>query len=110
MFDRLRITSIALLVCGMPAFAGTVFTFSGSFSSDDNLRLFTYSVQNQAQVDIFTTSYVSGGFSPVLTLFDATGLFQNESRGLSGDASLSWISQPGEQYLIVLSQYDNVSF
>jgi hypothetical protein len=99
----------ALLICGAAAFANTSFNYSGAFSADDNMVLFNYVVQNQSQVDIFTTSYATGGFSPVITVFDSTGLFQFESRGISSDASLSWVSNAGETYLVVLTEWDNVS-
>src|SRR4051812_48880370 len=108
--NKFRITAAALLLWGAPAFASTVYNFSGTFSADDNMVLFTYTVQNLSQVDIFTTSYATGGFSPVITVFDSTGLFQFEDQGISRDASLSWVSNPGEQYLVVLTEYDNVSF
>jgi len=99
-----------LLLWGASAFAATVDNFSGTFSADDNMVLFTYSVQNLSQVDIFTTSYASGGFSPVITVFDSTGLFAIDAQGIGSDASLSWVSNPGEQYLVVLTEYPNVSF
>jgi hypothetical protein len=110
MSGNLRIAVATLLLGAAPGFAASVYNYSGTLKADDEIQLFYYSLQNQAQVNVFTTSYAGGGFSPVITVFDSTGLFQDESRGLSGEASLSWVSQPGQLYLVALTQYDNVSF
>ena len=102
---------IGLLLCSTSAFAGTVFNLSGTFNTDDQLQLFYYSVANTALVSISTTSFATGGFSPVLTVFDSTGAFQfdNQGYGTNTDATLSWNSLAGMKYLVVLTQYDNVS-
>jgi len=105
------ILTAALLLCGSSAcFAGTV-DFSGVFGADDNVVLFTYTVQNTGLVNVFTTSYATGGFQTVLSLFDSNRLFQfdNNGFGTATDAALSWNSIAGQQYIIALTEYDNLA-
>src|SRR5579885_3271599 len=58
---------LTLTAIAVPAWGVTV-NFSGVFSADDNVQLFTYTVQNGGQVTVSTTSYAAGGFSPILSL------------------------------------------
>jgi len=90
------------------SFAGTL-SFSGVFPGDDYIQFFTYSVQNTALVTVSTTSYATGGFEPILSLFDSSGNFQNGDSGYAGnrDATLSWVSTAGARYTIALTEYDN---
>jgi hypothetical protein len=66
-------------------------------------------VQNQGRVDVSTTSYATGGFSPILSIFDSTGLLVNYASGWdsNSDAGLWWISDAGARYTIALTEYDN---
>lgn len=102
---------LPLLGCllGFAASASAGPIFSGNFTSDDNVVFFHYQVQNTALVDVFTTSYAGGGFSPILTLFGANGefLFDNAGYPTDTDAALSWNSVAGMEYIIALTQYDN---
>ena len=99
----------ALGTLGVSLAWGGSLNFSGSFAKDDDIQVFTYRVQNTGVVNVFTTSFATGGFSPVLSLFDATGGFQFFDSGYANntEASLSWNSIGGSSYLIVLTQYDN---
>jgi hypothetical protein len=45
------------------------FNFSGTFSQDDNQAAFEITLLSPQVITIFTTSYASGGFAPVLSLF-----------------------------------------
>jgi hypothetical protein len=103
----------ALLLCASSAcFGAATFNFSGVFGADDNVVLFTYQVQTTGQVSVFTTSYATGGFQTVLSLFDSNRLFQFDNNGFSNatDASLTWNSVAGERYTIALTEYDNLAF
>lgn len=120
---RFEIGVGALLLFAAPAACSSVFAFSGIFTEDDNLRLISYSVQNTAEVTIFTTSFANGGFAPLLTLFDANGNFLFSDSGLADndcvhngvdaatgacyDSRLSWNSVAGAKYLVALTEYDN---
>jgi len=53
---------------------GTQSPNSGNFGCDSDEEVITFSIDTPAtQVDLFTTSWTTGGFAPILTLFDSTG-------------------------------------
>jgi hypothetical protein len=123
---RLRLFSIpALLLVASSAGYSASISFSGTFTHDDDIQLFLYSVQNTGQVDVFTTSFAVGGFAPILTVFDNAGnyLFENDgaatndcvnnamdiATGACWDARLSWNSLAGLQYIVALTEDDNRS-
>lgn len=111
------------MLCAVPAACSGLFNFSGTFTEDDNVRVFPYSVQNTSEVTAFTTSFATGGFAPLLSLFDASGAFLFSDSGLADndcvnnavdgatgacyDSRLSWNSVSGKTYLLVLTEYDN---
>ena len=70
------------------------FSFQGTLNGDDGIQLFTFSVSSPSTVTIQTLSYAgginaqgvtipNGGFDPVLTLFDSSGVLadQNDDGG-----------------------------
>jgi hypothetical protein len=103
---RYAFLAVALVI---PAAAGSI-DFTGVFSQDSDAQLFAYSVQNQGTVTVATTSYQSGGFSPILSVFDSTGqfLFDDAGYGNNTDASLTWNSLAGMQYIVTLTEWDNL--
>jgi hypothetical protein len=105
------IASVVLLATASVAPAITI-GFSGNFAQDDGVVLFQYTIQNSGVVTIETTSFAGGGFSPILTVFDSSGMFLFENVGYSntpsGDAAVpSWPALGGASYIVALSQYDN---
>lgn len=113
------------LAAASPGFCGTVFNFSGTFTADDNLQFFQYTVQNNGPVNVFTTSFATGGFAPVLSIFDASGILQasnvgsqtndcvnnatDPATGSCWDARVALLnSLAGTQYLIALTEDDNL--
>ena len=107
----------ALLVASVcAASADTIVNFTGVFSQDDNVQLFYFTATNGGTVTIQTTSFNStdptlGGFSPILTIFNADGTWRNEDSGFGGqtNAILTWGADPGAQYIVALTEYDNFS-
>ncbi len=103
-------STAVLLLAASSAQAGTI-DFSGFFPTDDTKVIFEYSVQNLGPVTVSTTSFAAGGFMPILSLFDASGNFLFLNTGYtntpSSDATLSWNSDAGAPYFIVLTEYDN---
>jgi hypothetical protein len=113
-----------LLLAGAGTGYSATISFTGAFPTDDFVQQFTYSVQNTGIVNIFTTSFATGGFAPVLSVFDPTGnlLFFNDgpatndcvnngtdpATGACWDARLSWNSLAGTQYLVTLTEDDNI--
>ncbi len=105
------------------------FSFSGTFAADDSRQLFSFNLAATSTVTLQTYSYAGGvnqagmiipegGFDPILTLFDSTGLLINEND--DGYANVSVDSVTGQHwdsyihttlaagtYTIALTQYDN---
>lgn len=106
---------LALLVVAPAGFA-TSYAVSGNLGADDSFYLLRYTVQVAGTVTVTTTSYDNlNGFSPVLSLFDTNGAFKFSDNGrdnlpATGDASLQWFSDALSDYLIVVTEWDNVSF
>jgi hypothetical protein len=101
---------------GTQAQAG-VLSFNGSFTADDNVQLLPFTESSPSLVTLQTSSYAAGGFDPIVTVFDATGLLigQNDdgvgvppdpSTGEALDALLTLSLTPG-QYVVSITQFDN---
>jgi hypothetical protein len=76
-----RIAALAAMVaCGM--FAGAAraadFDYSGIFNVDNDVLKFHFTVANPSTVTVFSSSWVQGGFDPILSLWDASGNFVHE--------------------------------
>jgi len=107
------------------------FSYAGTFSADDDVVLFNFSVDTESSVILRTYGYgggvqddgnavAAGGFDPVLTLFDDAGLIIGGSvddptgesavdmaTGLALDAFLDQ-ALPAGSYTVALTQYDNI--
>jgi len=106
------IRALALVFASLCAAWGGQINFTGTFTQDDQIQLFLYSVQVGGPVTVFTTSYdgtASGGFSPILSVFQADGTYVNGNAGYSGDtnASVTWVSDANEDYIVALTEWDN---
>lgn len=88
------------------------FSFTGTFSQDDNVQLFHFTVGDTSTVTLRTWSYAGGvnaagqtiargGFDPILALFDGTGVLinQNDDGGCGPVAPDSITSQCWDTYL-----------
>jgi hypothetical protein len=88
----MTLTSIKLCFAGIFVAAlgnaSVVYQGTGTFTFDSDTLLLPLSVITSGQVTIFTTSFGngSGGFEPVLTLFDGSGNFflQDATGGTTG--------------------------
>jgi hypothetical protein len=116
-----------MLFCAAPASFATLITFSGNFSTDDDLVTFQYDVQADGLVSIYTTSFASGGFEPIITVFDPSGFLVNFDVGSAApfndcgfhgidpvtgacwDALVTWNSEVIGLYTVVLTQWGNES-
>lgn len=83
------------------------FSFQGSFTADDNVQLFNFTVGSTSTVTLQTWSYAggvdaqgvtipSGGFDPILALFDSNGVEINQND--DGDGSVPADPTTGEHY------------
>lgn len=112
----------ALLLSATTAAHGDDFSFRGTLTRDDEVRLFNFNVASVTTVTLQTVSAAgginaagvvipSGGFDTVLSLFNSSGLLigRNDNRNASTlDAFLSTLLQPGN-YIVALTQYDNLA-
>jgi hypothetical protein len=119
----------ALALCASQAF-GASFSFTGAFSTDDQLKQFMFTLSGTSTVTLRTWSYAGGtnqasmviprgGFDPWLSLYDAGGnLLQSVDNGTclqvgtdshTGVCFDSFISQSllAGMYTLILSQSDN---
>jgi len=129
----LRLYRLAAVLAVLAFLAGMAsaadFSFTGTFSQDDQLQLFTIQVDTPSTVLMRTWSYAGGtnaagqviprgGFDPVLSLFDSTGMLIGENNdgtgfvavdphtGAAFDSYLPLVLSPGT-YTLVLTQFDN---
>jgi len=107
------------------------FSYTGTFSADDDVRLFNFTADGISTVELRTYGYgggtqadgnvvQAGGFDPMLTLFNGAGDFigifddgsvpaVNPDLGLGLDALFEDVLAAGD-YTVALTQYGNVSF
>jgi hypothetical protein len=122
---------VAALALAPPSAHGSSFSFTGTFSHDDDVRQITFDVGAPSMVTLRTWSYAGGtnaagtvvprgGFDPVVALFDSTGgLIEWSDDGPCAvvgkdavtdrcrDSYLSISLQPG-LYTTSVTEYDNV--
>ena len=102
--------------------AASATTLTGSFTTDDQSFQYVWNLSQASTVTAATTSYASGGFVPVLSLFDntsgafiavdggagscANGRGTDPTTGICNDAYLKQSLAAGS-YRVVLTQFDN---
>ena len=118
-----RIQTLVAALAALPllaaAPAASAFSFTGSFTQDDDVQLFHFSLVDPATVDIKTWSFdggtnaagdsiASGGFDPMLWLFDVNGgyLDRNDDGTNGLDSDLVAALTAGD-YVVALTQFDN---
>jgi hypothetical protein len=89
-----------------------VINFTGTFTHDDDVQFFYYTVQVAGPVTVETTSFngtPTGGFIPILSVFDSTGLwvFGDSGYASNTNASVTWVSNANEEYIVALTEWDN---
>jgi uncharacterized protein (TIGR03437 family) len=126
---RLVLAACAVLPVSAAGPAGTSYT--GTFASDDDQRVFPFTLSQSGQVTIRTWSYAGGvnaagaaippgGFDPTISLYDANGnlIVYNRNGGCGSVAadpttSFCWDSflnptLPAGSYSVVLTQSENL--
>lgn len=126
-FDMKKLLTSAVLSGCLATSAGihaAEFDFSGNFDRDNDVTRFGFSVRATSVVTLFSSSWLNGGFDPILTLWDGGGnlLFEQDDGDGGGsalsngmvfgygdfDSYLSVELEPGN-YITTLTQYDNFS-
>lgn len=131
MFGRLTVCSLIVMffmVSGISVAHADNFSFTGSFTQDDNVQLFNFTVGALSTVTLRTVSYAGGtnsagtvilrgGFDPILALFNATTgalIGQNDDgagvptdiTGVAYDTLLTTSLAAGN-YTVAVMQFDN---
>ena len=73
---RIRLSAALAFLLGIAALAARADApahFAGTLQRDDDTAAFELTLDGRAPLDVFTTRYASGGFAPVLSLFDTAG-------------------------------------
>jgi hypothetical protein len=118
--------AVVLLLGGcLASFAGTLnFNFTGNFTYDNDVQLFTVTLAVPETLTAWTTSGATGGFPTYLAMFDGAGNGMTQQSGdptcLNGFSSYSpagcndaEVSEPPSgtiaagTYIIALTQWDN---
>ncbi|MDQ2712531.1 MAG: DVUA0089 family protein [Acidobacteriota bacterium] len=110
---------LAFCLLGASASAATL---TGTFTTDDQLAQYTWNLAQPSNIVAYTDSYASGGFVPVISLFDGTsgafiasdggdvscsgGRMMDGTTGICNDAYLSTSLAKGS-YTVVLSEFFN---
>jgi len=98
-------------------------TYHGTFAADDDMFTASFSLAAPASIAVDTTSFATGGFAPVVSLFDSTGnllVFDDGGVAPSGcglrsidpvtgfclDAYISGFF-PSGSYMVVLTEWDS---
>ncbi len=96
----MRIMGLCLTAVAIMLSAGTAgatlldFDFAGNFTYDNDLLLFTFTVDELSNVTVFSSSWVNGGFDPMLGIWDAAGVqmaFQDDG-GVVGSTVSNGVS------------------
>ena len=117
-----KLLATTLLASGVPTFA-LDFDFSGTFSRDNDIAQFNFTVGSDSTITIFSSSWDDGGFDPILAIWDAgTGnLIQQQDDGLNSGSTFSngtsydhgiWDSYYTQflsagNYIATVAQYNN---
>ncbi len=86
---RTIILSLAVSFVGLSAHAAD-FDFSGTFTSDNDVLMFQFTVGSTSDFTIFSSSWLDGdsglGFDPILAIWDSNGIniFEQDDGGVEG--------------------------
>lgn len=101
--------------------SATTYSNSGTFTTDNQVELFYFTLTSAADVTLHTTSYSSGGFAPALALFFGNGDFIGQFNGVDAAGNPSDVDAfianlQAEEYTLAIMQFgndapaDNLSF
>jgi len=82
------VAGFSLLGMSNGVYAARDYDFNGTFTEDNDVVCFEFTVNSASTVTLFTSSWDDGGFDPVLTLWDSAGKFilDKDNSGIVPDA------------------------
>jgi hypothetical protein len=118
--QRVKLLACLFLAALAPTAGAANLSYNRSFTSDDDVVVWGFRIATARTVTLETVSFSggfdvngqpvpAGGFDPVLTLFDGSGLIidQNDDGPIPGDSQLIAPNLAPGFYFLVLSQFDN---
>lgn len=123
--------TLALLLVGSPSVMANSFSFTGNFTNDSEVQYFDFSLTTDSTTVIINTLSLNGGFNlageliatggfnPYLSLWDqSTGawVFDTLAKNIGSEAIISntapysYGTLLAGNYILALSQYDNVAW
>lgn len=115
--------SLGLLASpGVTQAAPVDLTFSGNFAKDNDVLQFNFSITEDRTVTVVSTSWIGGGFDPILSIFSAAGtrLASQDDGGSSGSLTVDgntysygvWdsyysVALSAGNYIAVVTEYNN---
>ncbi|PPC89291.1 MAG: hypothetical protein CTY34_11935, partial [Methylobacter sp.] len=125
-YMRKTLAAVLFSSCLMPvstAFAAEL-DFNGNFVNDNDVVRIDFNVTTDDFVTLFSSSWINGGFDPILTLWDSAGnlILEQDDGGITGtqqvngidfgygefDSFLNIFLEAGS-YIATLTQFDNFS-
>lgn len=108
--QKLALAATLAALAGMPAYAATM-TYSGTFTADNQVYSLSLTPTSTTSYTFATTSFATGGFYPVLTLFNTTSGAYISSSDYSGTGSdaLLMASLAAGSYTLDLTQFPNTT-
>jgi hypothetical protein len=85
-----RLLLLAGLTSLVMSVRATDFDFSGNFFKDNDIATFNFSVAGTSTVTVFSSSWIKGGFDPILAVWDSSRNLmaeQDDGHNLSGGTS-----------------------
>ena len=96
-----------LALCSVATSGAKASTFTGSLANDNSVVKIDFSTASAQNYTFDTTSYATGGFDPILTLFTSAGTFvPNGVSGGGADADFTETLTPGS-YILALTEFPN---
>lgn len=68
-----RVLLAAGLISAVASVRAADYDFSGNFTKDNDIATFNFTVGAPSTVTVFSSSWVSGGFDPILAIWDSSG-------------------------------------
>ncbi len=100
----------ALAIAGLllaSAGSASAASFSGTFAQDNQKAGYVISLATAGVVSFASTGYAGGGFDPILTLYDGSGLLVTDNDDDIGPDSLISLALTPGKYTVFLTQYNN---
>ena len=99
------VAGFSLLGMSNGALAAMDYDYSGTFAKDNDVLCVEFTVDTASEITLFTSSWNTGGFDPLLTIWDSTGTYlfdwDDTMDGNPGSAESNSVSYAFSYYDVV---------